>query len=191
MALPIAITYTFATATGSIPLSQLDTNFSLVAAAINGIGSGANPLLTPVISGGTIDGTPIGGTTPAQGKFTNVISTGDVFNAQPTPTALTATATLTIAQILTNILTVTSAVAVALTFPTGTLTDAGVLAGALPNDESFDWSIINLGTSLGAITMTAGVGHTYVGSLTVAIGTSAFFRTRKTAANTYITYRLA
>ena len=134
----------------------------------------------------------IGGTTPGLVNATNFVTTsGNVYNQQPNPTALTATATLTIAQMLTNIITVTSSVAVTLTLPTGTLTDAGILSGALPTNGSFDWTIINLGSSTGAVTMAAGTSHTYVGSATVAIATSARFRTRKTAANTYVSYRLS
>jgi hypothetical protein len=110
---------------------------------------------------------------------------------QPTPTAKTGSATLTIAELQTRIITATSASAVALTLPTGTLTDAGVLGGASNNDESFEWTVINLGSSSGAVTMTAGTDHTYVGAAVVAIATSARFRTRKTAANTFVTYRIA
>jgi hypothetical protein len=62
--------------------------------------------------------------------------------------------------------------------------------GALAIGQSFDWSVINLGSASGAVTMTAGTDHTYVGSATVAIATSALFRTRKTAANTFVTYRV-
>lgn len=107
---------------------------------------------------------------------------------QATPTAKTATATLTIAELLTQIITATSASAVALTLPTGTLTDAGLNSGASAADASFDWSVINLGSSSGAVTMTAGTDHTYVGAAVVAISTAARFRTRKTAANTFVTY---
>jgi len=118
------------------------------------------------------------------------ITAGGVqLKAQPTPTAKTATATLTIAELLTGIVTATSATAVALTLPTGTLSDAGFFS--LSNDIGFDWSVINLGSSTGAVTMTAGTAHTYVGNATVAISTSARFRSRRTAANTWVTYRLA
>lgn len=110
--------------------------------------------------------------------------------AQGTPTAKTADATLTIAELLTKIVTATSASAVALTLPTGTLTDAGLGSGTMAVGQSFDWSVINLGSSSGAVTMTAGTDHTYVGSATVAISTSALFRTVKTAANTFVTYRV-
>ena len=46
MALPITIPYTFANATSSIPLSNLDTDFTTVANAINGIGNGTVGLTT-------------------------------------------------------------------------------------------------------------------------------------------------
>lgn len=117
-------------------------------------------------------------------------ATGGLFTTCVTPNAQTANATLTIANLLTNIVTCTSASAVALTLPTGTLTDAGVSA-ALPVDMGFSWSVINLGSADGAVTMTADTAHTYVGAAVVAIGTSARFTTRKTVANTYVTYRIA
>jgi len=123
--------------------------------------------------------TILNSTTAAGVKLTN----------QPTPTAKTATATLTIAELLTGIVTATSASAVALTLPTGTLSDAGFVS--LSNDLAFNWSVINLGSSSGAVTMTAGTAHTYVGNATVAIATSAQFRTRRTAANTWVSYRVA
>lgn len=111
-----------------------------------------------------------------------------IFDTQNAPTAKTADATLTIAELRTKIVTATSASAVALTLPTGTLTDAAFTN--LPVGSSFDWSVINLGSSSGAVTMTAGTDHTYVGSATVAISTSALFRTRKTALRTFVTYRV-
>ena len=127
---------------------------------------------------------------------TNITATSNIYFAQATPTAVNATATLTIAQILTLIITTNSTVAVSLTLPTGTLTDAGILAGALAVDRAFDWTLINLGSSLGAITLVAGVGHTIVGDVTTPIGSvtasaSSRWRTRKTAANTFVTYRVS
>lgn len=106
----------------------------------------------------------------------------------PTPTAKTGDATLTIAELLTGVVTATKATAVALTLPTGTLTDAGVTLDA---DQGFTWAVINLGSVTGDVTMTAGTDHTYVGNPVVAISTSARFLTRKTAADTYVTYRIA
>ena len=133
----------------------------------------------------------IGGSAAAQVNSTNlVITTGNIYNQQPNPTALTASTTITIAQILTNIVTVTSTTAVTLTLPAGSSVDAGVLSGALPTNGCFDWNVINLGSSSGAVTMAAGTSHTYTGSTTVAVGTSAGFRTRKLGANSYATYRI-
>ena len=54
MPLPITIPNTFANATATIPLSQLDNNFSTVAVAVNSIGNGAFSLANVQINGGTI-----------------------------------------------------------------------------------------------------------------------------------------
>lgn len=75
MALPISVTYTFATATSAIPLSQLDANFSTVVNGVNGIGNGTNALSNVVVTGGTIDGATIGATTSSTGRFSTVTAT--------------------------------------------------------------------------------------------------------------------
>ena len=54
MPLPIVVTYTFANATTSIPLSQLDSNFTTVVNAVNGIGNGSYSLANVSITGGAI-----------------------------------------------------------------------------------------------------------------------------------------
>ena len=74
-----------------------------------------------------------------------------------------------------------------MTLPTGTLTDTGFQTP--PNDASHDWTVINTGAT-NAVTILAGVAHTVVGNMTVALSSSATFRTRKTASNTYVTYRI-
>jgi len=125
----------------------------------------------------------------AKSYLTNQTVTNQ-FSIQPTITTLSATATLTIAQLLTYIIQVTSASAVTLTLPTGTLTDAGVLGGGGLLNTCFQWNIINTGSASGAITISAGTAHTIVGSATVAIGTSATFKTVKTTTNTFVTYRI-
>jgi hypothetical protein len=126
----------------------------------------------------------------AGGSTTNLVGTSN-YQIQPTITNLSATATLTIAQLLTYIVQVTSATAVTLTLPTGTLTDAGILNGLGVVNNSFTWQIINTGSASGAITVSAGTAHTIVGSTAIAISTSATFRTVKTATNTFVTYRIA
>lgn len=115
---------------------------------------------------------------------------GITYMQQPTPTAINATATLTIAQLLTLIITSTTAAAVTGTLPTGTLTDAAIIGNASPANTYFDWSVINTGLS-NSFTVAAGTGHTLVGSSVVAASTSGRFRSRKTAANTFVTYRLS
>jgi hypothetical protein len=54
MALPITIPNTFANATTSIPLANLDANFTTVTNAINGIGNGSESLTNVSITGGSI-----------------------------------------------------------------------------------------------------------------------------------------
>jgi len=49
--------------------------------------------------------------------------------------------------------------------------------------------VINTGGS-NAFTVTAATGHTIVGAAAVAASSSGLFRTRKTAANTFVTYRI-
>ena len=110
--------------------------------------------------------------------------------AQPTPTALTGSATLTTAQIQTQIIQVTSATAVALTMPTGTVID-GAIVPIIDANTAIDFYIINTGSASGAVTVSGATGSTLVGSGSIAISTSAFFRLRRTALNTYSLYRLA
>lgn len=107
---------------------------------------------------------------------------------QGNPVALDATGALTAAAMLGGIVTSTTAAAVAGTVPTGTIMDAADTALAI--GDSFDWSVINTGGA-NAFTVTAAAGHTLVGAAAVAASTSGRFRTRKTAAATYITYRLS
>jgi hypothetical protein len=80
---------------------------------------------------------------------------GSSAGAQPTPTAKTADFTATIAELLTRIITVTKASAVAATLPLGTDTDAGFFGGLAKVGDSFEFTVINLGSSSGAVTMTA------------------------------------
>ena len=105
---------------------------------------------------------------------------------QPTPTSKSAAATLTITELKTGIIQYTGAVAT-LTVPTGTLMEGG-FSGIYTN-MAFQWSVINTGA--GICTVAAGTDHTVIGSGTVAIGASARFVSRQTAANTFVSYRLS
>lgn len=105
---------------------------------------------------------------------------------QPTPASLDATGTLTAAQILTGIVTSSTAAAVSGTLPTGALIEA---ASDFAADDSFDWAVINTGPN--TFTILVGTNHTIVGGAAVATATSGRFRTRKVSDSTFVTYRIA
>lgn len=104
---------------------------------------------------------------------------------QGNPVAVDVTGAVSAAAILGGIVTSSTAAAVAGTVPTGTVMDA---ATNMQIGDSVDWSVIATGAN--AFTVTAASGHTLVGTAVVATVTSGHFRTRKTAAATYITYRM-
>lgn len=104
---------------------------------------------------------------------------------QGAPVAVDVTGAVSAAAILGGIVTSTTAAAVAGTVPTGTVMDA---ATNMQIGDSVDWSVIATGAN--AFTVTAASGHTLVGTAVVATLTSGHFRTRKTAAATYVTYRV-
>ena len=117
--------------------------------------------------------------------------------AQPTPSAMTVTATITPALMLTGLIVGTHAAGATQTYtlPAGATLDAAL---EMDVDESIDWALIN--ASAGApdtITVAqAGADHTIVGAAVVvsangAPANTAMYRTRKTAADTFVTYRLA
>lgn len=105
---------------------------------------------------------------------------------QGTPGVLDATGALTAAMMLSGIVTSTTAAAVAGTVPTGTVMDA---ASEFAVNDAFDWAVITTGAN--AFTITAAANHTLVGNMVVAAGKAGAFRTRKTAANTFVTYSLS
>lgn len=104
---------------------------------------------------------------------------------QGDPVAVNVTGAVSAASMLGGIVTSTTAAAVAGTIPTGSVMDA---ASEFAIGDSFDWSVIATGAN--AFTVTAATGHTIVGAAAVATATSGLFRTRKTAADTFITYRI-
>lgn len=106
---------------------------------------------------------------------------------QGAPGVLNATGTLTAAMIASGIVTSTTGAAVTATLDTGAVMDAAL---QMEIGESFDWSVINTGGNAFTVTAAAS-GHTIVGTAAVATVTSATWRTRKTAAATFVSYRLA
>lgn len=152
-------------------------------------------------------GTALSGVTLTLGPFTNLtelsvegsagetyysvgtapaISENQAYQLQSAPVALNATGALTSAAILGGIVTSTTGAAVAGTLPTGAVLDAASTLAVL---DSFDWSVIATGAN--AFTVTAAANHTIVGTAVVATVTSGWFRTVKTAAGTFVTYRLS
>ena len=110
-----------------------------------------------------------------------------IMGTQVAPTAKTAAATLTPAELATEIITYTGA-AVALTLPLGTDLDSAF--SSMKVNSSFDFSIINIGGT-NAATVTANTGVTIVGTAAVAANTSCVWRARKTSDATYVFYRIA
>ena len=110
-----------------------------------------------------------------------------IMGTQVAPTAKTAAATLTPAELATEIITYTGA-AVNLTLPLGT--DLDNAFSSMKVNSSFDFSIINIGGT-NAATVTANTGCTIVGVAAVSANTSATWRVRKTADNTFVFYRIA
>lgn len=111
---------------------------------------------------------------------------------QGAPVAQNATVQLDASDILGGLITNTHATGASVDFdlPDGADVDAG---SQLAIDEYFDWSVINLSAGAGdVVTVQVGVAttHTLVGSGVVAISSSALFRTRKTAADTFVSYRI-
>lgn len=130
----------------------------------------------------------------------NVSPLNNIISVQGAPTAKTVANTMTAAELMTGIIaavpTATGATA-AYTLPTGALLDA---AASFAVNDSFDWVLINSALAAAdTITVTAATGHTIVGNAVVQslhastgaiYGYSAQFRTRKTAADTFVTYRI-
>jgi hypothetical protein len=109
------------------------------------------------------------------------------------PATPTSTATLTTAQIATQLMVANpSTTAAAYTLPLGTDMD-NAFANAKIN-STIAFTIINIGTGSGAITMTTNTGWgtlANTGSVTIAVGTSAQFVARRTGTATWVLYRVA
>jgi hypothetical protein len=123
---------------------------------------------------------------------------GVLTGLQGAPTAKTVTSAITAAELLTGIITTTGATGPSVhQLPTGTLLAAqfpGIAVG-----DCFDWSLINTGTGASDdATITVNTDHTIVGNPTAGaltdatiISGSARFRSRYSATNTFVTYRIA
>jgi hypothetical protein len=151
-----------------------------ITAAVDGT-PGADDMPGRIVLSTTLDGA----SSPTE-RF-RITNDGVIAHDQPAPAAVNATATLTVANLKAGIITSTSAAATDMTLPTGTDTQAGF--SSTYDNFTFEWSVINTGPSL--VRVLAGTAHTVVGSGSVATGTSGRFASRRTAANTFVSYRLS
>ena len=94
MPLPITIPNTFANATATIPLIQLDNNFATVAVAVNSIGNGAFTLANVQVTGGKIANVVLDNVSVDVETLSNVTINGLTVNG----TANLANATVTFAN---------------------------------------------------------------------------------------------
>lgn len=104
----------------------------------------------------------------------------------PAPSTITAAATLTNADIQAQIVNTTGATGYTVTLPLGTTLETLIPWSSV--DLGYDFYVIN---SVPAnVTMAANTGVTIVGRTLVATNISGQFRIRRTAANTFIVYRI-
>jgi len=126
----------------------------------------------------------------APNYFQGDLRTATVVTQRHVPASTTFSAN---AAVLTNtaltdgIVTGTPTAASTMQLPTGTNMDS--VFQELQNNQSLEWTLINLAATTNTITVTANTTHTVIGNMVVAANSSARFITRKTTANTFITYR--
>ena len=108
-------------------------------------------------------------------------------STSPVPTAYTAAATLTAADLSGGLIVYTSASTADLTLPTVTVTNADISSAKI--NSAFDVALV--ATSTGVPTILVGTGWTLVGSGAGVASRSVLFRAVKTGAETYNLYRIA
>lgn len=108
---------------------------------------------------------------------------------QGAPTALTADATLTAAQLANGLFTSDSADDITATLPTVALLEASISSAAKVN-AAFEFAIVVVDASH-QVTVAAGTGWTLVGNMVALESTSARFLARKTGDGTWTLYRVA
>jgi hypothetical protein len=144
-----------------------------------------------LVLGGTVDsgiifqtgGGNVRGTFDSSGNLQ--VQTGAVMPYAPAPTGIAAATTLTNANIQGQIISATGTT-YTITMPLGSTMET--LATWATTNIAYDFFVIN--TATGVITMAVNTNVTSLGTLTIATGVSAHFRIRRTAANTFVLYRL-
>ncbi len=110
------------------------------------------------------------------------------------PVAVTATATLTPAQVLNGLILANSGITAAQTYTLPTVADfEAVLVNSDRIGTTVTFRVVNLGTSSGTAIFAAGTGWTVSGSLTMTIPvtTGAQMVARKSAVGAWTLYRVA
>ena len=107
---------------------------------------------------------------------------------QGAPTALTAAATATSAQLQNGLFTF-DGTAGNLTLPTVALLEADMLSAQKVN-SAFDFFVINT-DGADSVTLAVGTGWSIVGAAAVTTATSGHFRARKTGDGTWTAYRIS
>jgi hypothetical protein len=105
---------------------------------------------------------------------------------QRAPIALDTAQAIPVRALVNGVITSNSLLGITCTLPTGAALD---VISDFRMDDAFEWCVIAAG--LFGFTVGASAGHTIVGAAGVGSGTSGYFRTRKTATNTFITYRVS
>ena len=121
------------------------------------------------------------------------IGAGNVNEAQllvqGAPTALTAAATATAAQLANGLFTF-NGTAGNLTLPTVADLEAGIPSATKVN-AAFDFFVINIDATTDDVTVATATGWTLVGNMKVDEATSGHFRARKTGDGAWTCYRIS
>jgi hypothetical protein len=108
---------------------------------------------------------------------------------QGAPTALTAAATATAAQLANGLFTF-NGTAGNLTLPTVADLEASISSAAKVN-AAFDFYVINIDAGTDDVTVATATGWTLVGNMVVTEATSGHFRARKTGDGSWTLYRIS
>lgn len=166
MPLPITIPNTFASATSSIPLANLDNNFTVVSTAINSMGNGAYSLANVSITGGNLTVTN-GNITTFTGTTATLSGNLSAGNASVSG-VVTVTGTLTAGNVTTAGATSTGTAAV-----TGNLTAGNVsVSGVATVTGNISGGNLASAAAITTVTLTAS-GNISAGNAAVTANVSA------------------
>jgi hypothetical protein len=146
--------------------------------------------LRQIVIGSNASGMGDNTITIGEGNNVSALMYGTNLEEQGSPAAKTTTVTLTATELLTRIIIASHSAGAPQVYTLPINTD---ITAALPmaSDTSFTWYIINLGSGINSVVVTANTNHTVVGNMIVDAGSQAQFITRKNSVGDYITYRVA